>query len=326
MFLYIILFVSLIFCLSFKTKRALHMLQQNLYNENNRYFKWLFKNKKVFLDLDLVILLISLVGVCVIYDLEFLSILCQLGVVGISIVLGLIWDKRIKHDQNKKPLVYTARIKRLVFTICVLYFIPILFMVLSLFVIIFVPSIEYGSLNETVTSIFLLSLCVIVYTGIYSYTPIKIFRYIILLIAIYHFISYVPTIPISFAITNDLSYLLAFLYGILCVILLIIFIIIMPKRTVYGNKMLAKINGFKNYLENITPQEIDKNLKNNPNYFYDILPYTFVLGISNVWIKKFENIKMSKPEWTSIKPFHFSSFSTFITHAIHTLEKNMRNN
>lgn len=204
--------------------------------------------------------------------------------------------------------------------------ITILFMVLSLFMIIFVPSIEYGSLNETVTSIFLLSLCVIVYTGIYSYTPIKIFRYIILLIAVFHIISYVPTMPVSFAITNDLSYLLAFLYGALCVILLIIFIIIMPKRTVYGNKMLAKINGFKNYLINITPQEIDKRLKDNPNYFYDILPYTFVLGISNVWIKKFENAKMSKPEWTSIKPFHFSSFSTFITHAIHTLEKNMRNN
>ena len=30
MFLYVILVVSLIFCLSFKTKRALHMLKQNL--------------------------------------------------------------------------------------------------------------------------------------------------------------------------------------------------------------------------------------------------------------------------------------------------------
>ena len=27
-----------------KTTRALHMLQQNLYNENNRYLKWVFKN------------------------------------------------------------------------------------------------------------------------------------------------------------------------------------------------------------------------------------------------------------------------------------------
>ena len=30
-----------------------HMLQQNLYNENNRYLKWVFKNYKQFLDLDI---------------------------------------------------------------------------------------------------------------------------------------------------------------------------------------------------------------------------------------------------------------------------------
>ena len=28
-----------------KTRRSLHMLQQNLYNENNRYLKWVNKNK-----------------------------------------------------------------------------------------------------------------------------------------------------------------------------------------------------------------------------------------------------------------------------------------
>lgn len=27
---------------------------------------------------------------------------------------------------------------------------------------------------------------------------------------------------------------------------------------------------------------------NNPICFYDILPYTYVLGISDKWIKKFE--------------------------------------
>ena len=128
MFLYVLLMVSLIFCLSFKTKKALHMLQQNLYNENNRYFKWLFKNSKVFCDLDLALLLVALVGVCVVYDLETFSNLCQLGMIGVAFILGIIWDKRIKNDQNKKPLVYTARIKRLMFTIFILYLIPVIFM------------------------------------------------------------------------------------------------------------------------------------------------------------------------------------------------------
>ena len=49
----------LIFCTMFKFKKSLHMLQQNLYNENNRYIKWMIKNNKIFFDLDLSILLIS---------------------------------------------------------------------------------------------------------------------------------------------------------------------------------------------------------------------------------------------------------------------------
>ena len=35
-----------------KSKNSLHMLQQNLYNENNRYLKWVFQNSKNLLDLD----------------------------------------------------------------------------------------------------------------------------------------------------------------------------------------------------------------------------------------------------------------------------------
>ena len=29
-----------------KSKKNLHMLQQNLYNENNRYIKWVLNNSK----------------------------------------------------------------------------------------------------------------------------------------------------------------------------------------------------------------------------------------------------------------------------------------
>lgn len=132
MFLYIVLILALIFCLSFKTKKATHMLQQNLYNENNRYFKWLFKNSKVLFDLDLILLLISVVGLFVFYDIEFLSVLCQGAMIIIAVLLGKIWDRRIKNDQNKKPLVYTARVKRLLLTTSILYFVPVLFMGLNL--------------------------------------------------------------------------------------------------------------------------------------------------------------------------------------------------
>lgn len=51
----------------------------------------------------------------------------------------------------------------------------------------------------------------------------------------------------------------------------------------------------------------------NPTYFYDILPYTYVLGVSDKWIKKFESITLRAPEWyDSDSPFDMLSFHTFM--------------
>ena len=41
--------------LLYKSKKAIHMLQQNWYNEDDRYINWIFNNKKkVFLIIDLL--------------------------------------------------------------------------------------------------------------------------------------------------------------------------------------------------------------------------------------------------------------------------------
>ena len=123
---YCILALALLFAIFYKTKRSLHMLQQNLYNENNRYLKWIFKNSKQFLDWDIVIVIISFIGSLVFYDLESISLILIILLVLMSYFLGFLWIRRINGDQNKKPLVVTARIKRLIFTISILYFIPLL--------------------------------------------------------------------------------------------------------------------------------------------------------------------------------------------------------
>ncbi len=80
----------------------------------------------------------------------------------------------------------------------------------------------------------------------------------------------------------------------------------MPKRTKYGNEMLGKIKGFKKFLETAEKQKLEAMVMENPTYFYDILPFTYVLGISNKWIEKFETISLQAPEWYD----GYSSFST----------------
>lgn len=71
----------------------------------------------------------------------------------------------------------------------------------------------------------------------------------------------------------------------------------MPKRTPYGKEMLGKLKGFKNYLETAEKDRLEALVMENPNYFYDILPYTYVLGVSDIWMKKFEEISLEPPIW-----------------------------
>lgn len=61
-----------------------------------------------------------------------------------------------------------------------------------------------------------------------------------------------------------------------------------------------------------------------PTYFYDILPYTYVLGISDKWIEKFETISLQAPTWyDSSYIFDISSFDNFINSAMNSAENTM---
>lgn len=52
----------------------------------------------------------------------------------------------------------------------------------------------------------------------------------------------------------------------------------------------------------------------DPTYFYDILPYTYVLEISDKWIEKFELISLQAPSWhDNPNSFDMIAFGTFIS-------------
>ncbi len=108
----------LIFVL-FKLKKAIHMLQQNYYDESERYFLWILKNpKKVWLELDiwfpiLAILLFTNGSIPAIgFSIFYILLVCEYHV-------------RRTQEQVKKPLVITARVKRLMITLFILYVIVI---------------------------------------------------------------------------------------------------------------------------------------------------------------------------------------------------------
>ena len=132
MIIYIVLLISFIIINFYKTKRSLHMLQQNLYNENNRYLKWVIKNKNQFIDLDLLVIIIAILGRLFVYNNEFIGSLCLIIMSLINILLANRWRINLLNDQNKKKLVVTARIKRLLVTIIVLFAIPVVLLFLNI--------------------------------------------------------------------------------------------------------------------------------------------------------------------------------------------------
>lgn len=75
------------------------------------------------------------------------------------------------------------------------------------------------------------------------------------------------------------------------------FAINMNARTKESAKRLGKILGFKQFIETAELARLKALVGDNPSYFYNILPYAYVLGLSDDWIKKFEHINIEPADW-----------------------------
>ena len=106
-------------------------------------------------------------------------------------------------------------------------------------------------------------------------------------------LCYLGTIYWGYAfLLEDLNPTFNFLYylSLIAVLVMIILTFLMTRKNIYGETILAKINGFKNYLITAEKEKIEALVAENPNYFYDILPYAYALDVSKKWVERFENI------------------------------------
>lgn len=85
----------------------------------------------------------------------------------------------------------------------------------------------------------------------------------------------------------------------------------LPKRNDFGNRMLGEVLGLKQFITVAEKYRLEKLLAENPSYVYDVLPYAYVLDVSDKWIKQFENIMQLRPDWYSGNVLSVASFNTF---------------
>ncbi|MDD3340873.1 MAG: UDP-N-acetylmuramoyl-tripeptide--D-alanyl-D-alanine ligase [Bacilli bacterium] len=102
-----------------KAKKALHMLQQNWYDDDHRYLKWIVGNKeKVFISTDSFFIIF----------IAFLFMGAEIQAIlfaAFYFVNILFIRNKHRKEQTKLSLVVTARVRRLLVTLVILYLIPI---------------------------------------------------------------------------------------------------------------------------------------------------------------------------------------------------------
>lgn len=123
---------------------------------------------------------------------------------------------------------------------------------------------------------------------------------------------------------KDLKYMICYILGILCIFGIITIFNKITKRTKYGSEMLGKLRGFRNFLMTAEKDKLEAMVMQDPTYFYNILPFTYVLDVSDKWIKKFESISLQAPNWyDSPTEFDIVSFGLFMSSTMSSAQSAM---
>ena len=87
---------------------------------------------------------------------------------------------------------------------------------------------------------------------------------------------------------------------LLCIgasVLLALLAVVMKKHTPQGQAWTEKILGLREFIETAELDRINTLVEENPEYFYSVLPFAYVLGLTDKWAKQFESIAVPPPTW-----------------------------
>lgn len=99
----------------------------------------------------------------------------------------------------------------------------------------------------------------------------------------------------------------------------------MKRRTKYSVEIMGKILGFKEFIRTAELHRIKTLAEENPKYFYHVLPYAYVFGLTDIWAKKFETIALAPPEWYQ-SSYNGNLFTSYVfLHSFHHYTNAMQN-
>ena len=92
--------------------------------------------------------------------------------------------------------------------------------------------------------------------------------------------------------------------GFVAIILLASIPILAEGESLYSNdgKMVkGRIEGFKDFILKCEVSQLKMFAEENPTYYFDVLPYAYIFGLSDVWMDKFKSIEVTIPDWVEVE-------------------------
>ncbi|MBQ7467108.1 MAG: DUF2207 domain-containing protein [Clostridia bacterium] len=68
-----------------------------------------------------------------------------------------------------------------------------------------------------------------------------------------------------------------------------------------GKTQKGRIEGFKDFILKCEVSQLKMFAEENPSYYFDVLPYAYVFGLSDVWMEKFKSIEITIPDWVEME-------------------------
>ena len=98
------------------------------------------------------------------------------------------------------------------------------------------------------------------------------------------------------------------------------------RRTARGAQWSGRILGLKHFIETVEADKLKMLVESDPKYFYSILPYAYVLGVTDKWAKQFESIAVEPPSWYygyDGSVFTTIWFASMISNSLYYTQQNM---
>ncbi len=118
-----------------------------------------------------------------------------------------------------------------------------------------------------------------------------------LLIGLYFAAAVLLTVGLSFTVSRDVMSMLERIVFALTLGAASALAPFLTVRTEFYDEQLNNILGFRNFLRDAEKERLEMLLADDPQYYYNILPYANVLGVSDIWEQKFKDLTLEPPTY-----------------------------